>query len=148
MFMPLLQGLWICYQTRRKRASHTWLRSRKQDGEIILDYPDGTNLITGVLKRGEPFPAVVRKSGVRVEGGSEMGGCWFWSWRKGATGQGMQVVLTCRESKDMDFPPPATVSRRNCSPANPFWNSILWNCKVIHLCVLSHYVCGNLLLQQ
>lgn len=52
-------------------------RSRKQDGEIILDCPGGINLITGVLKRGEPFPAVVRKNGVRVEGGSEMGGCRF-----------------------------------------------------------------------
>lgn len=29
-----------------------------------------------------------------------------------------------------------------------FWTSQLQNCEMIHLCCLSHYICGNLLQQQ
>ena len=70
-----------------------------------------------------------------------MWGCRLWSWRKGATGQGMQAVLNMLGKQGCGFAPP-TVFRRNCCPANPFWNSDLWNCKIIHSCVFSHHVCG------
>lgn len=46
------------------------MRSRKQDGEIILDYPGGTNLITGVLKRGGTLPSCGEKE--RCKGGGRV----------------------------------------------------------------------------
>lgn len=41
-------------------------------GKIILDYPDGPNIITWILKSGKPFQAVVRRN-VTMEAGLETG---------------------------------------------------------------------------
>lgn len=47
------------------------IKVKAMSGEMSLNYPRGPNLITGTLKRGGPFPAVVRECEMRKEEGSE-----------------------------------------------------------------------------
>lgn len=72
--------------------------------QIILDYQAGPSLITGVLRNGECFPAVVRRNsgdGGRI---GESPACYLCRGRRRSMNQEHGHPLDAGEGKEMDFP--------------------------------------------
>ena len=118
-------------------------------GERNLGYSGGPDLIPGVLRRGEPVPAVVRERDRLTE---ESQRCEIAGFEAGGRGAQGREPKHAGKSKDTDVPPGA--SRRNVALSmqiilqlHPFWTSNMQNDKNNVGIVLSHYILSNLLQQ-
>lgn len=75
-----LQNLWVCFFTQLKGPWKFW------DGEMILDYLDGTNAITRVLIKGRQrvrIRDVIMEEEVRERFEDLKLHCWLWRWGSG-----------------------------------------------------------------
>lgn len=107
---PNSWNLWICYLTWWKELCRcdegSW------DGEIILDYLSGSNIITRALLRGN------MKIRVRKERYDKRSRDWtdvLWRWRKGPQAKQCRWLLDAKKGQGTNCP---STSPR-CAP--PYW---------------------------
>lgn len=118
--------------------------------KFILDYPDRSYLIIWVLKSEENSPAAENQRDNNLRKTQQD----LWRWRRETKSQEMWVTPRCWKRQGSRIFP--GVLWKECrlgetlilAQWEPCCSSDMQNCKIINICMLSHYIHGNLLWEK
>ena len=117
---PDPQNLWMCYLHMAEGILLMWISLGSWDGEIILDDPSGSSIITRVRIRERE----------RQEGQSKRRRLDDWSrgwsdvsqrWRKGPWAKECRWIAEARKSKEPAFPLEPPEGMQSCQSSFYFW---------------------------